>query len=65
MALLPATVPFNGQDVPLWTFAQLEQQNKQTLKQRALFLRDLIGVEQLPPLPSQASGRSSARTTKR
>jgi len=47
---LPASVPFNGRDVTLWTCGQLENASKLNLKQRALNLRDLIGEDQLPPL---------------
>ena len=50
MARLPASCPFNGRDVTLWTFEQLEVSSKLNLKQRALNLRDLVGEEQLPPL---------------
>jgi len=58
MAHLPATIPFNGRDVPLWTLSQLELASKLTLKQRALNLRDQVGSDQLPPLA--ASGPAEA-----
>ena len=52
MARLPTTCPFNGQDVTLWTYEQLEVSSKLNLKQRALNLRELVGEGQLPPLKS-------------
>jgi len=41
---------FDQREVPLYTFGQLEQQPRMSLKNRAMNLRDLIGAERLPAL---------------
>ena len=45
---LPASVPFKGRDVAIYTFAQIDRLGKKTLKDRAMNLRDLVGAENLP-----------------
>ena len=45
---LPAAVSFNGRDVPIHTFAQIDRLGKKTLKDRAMNLRDLVGAAALP-----------------
>ena len=47
---LPQSFQFEQRDVPLYTFGQLEQQPRQSLKSRAMNLRDLVGADRLPPL---------------
>jgi len=47
---LPQSIQFDQRDVPLYTFGQLEQQPRPSLKNRALNLRDIVGAERLPPL---------------
>ena len=45
---LPASVPFKGQDVPIYTFPQIDRLGKKSLKDRAMNLRDLVGAANLP-----------------
>ena len=47
---LPQSIQFEGRDVPLYTFAQLQQQPRPKLKSRAMDLRDLVGEQRLPAL---------------
>jgi len=46
----PASLQFEGKDVPLWTYSQLEKLSKSNLRNRAQNLRDQIGEERLVPL---------------
>lgn len=46
----PEAVTFEGKEVPCWTHDQLEKLSKLNLKQRAMNLRDQIGVDRLPAL---------------
>ena len=50
MARLPATVAFEGEEVSLYTWEQLDQQSKIKIKNLAMNLRDSLGAERLPPL---------------
>ena len=47
-ANLPASVPFNGKDVPIYNFIQIDRLGKKLLKERAMNLRDLVGASNLP-----------------
>jgi hypothetical protein len=47
---LPTSCVYQGKEVPLYTFKQLEQQARKTLGNRAKDLRDLVGAHKLPPL---------------
>ena len=55
MQNLPQSIDFNGREVPLYTFKQLEQQPRLKLKNRAMDLRDLIGEDRVPPLRAAGS----------
>jgi len=46
----PLTADWNGRELTLWTFGQLDSMSRMNVKQRALNLQDLIGADQLPPL---------------
>uniref|UniRef100_A0A6V4SKI3 Uncharacterized protein n=1 Tax=Prymnesium polylepis TaxID=72548 RepID=A0A6V4SKI3_9EUKA len=48
MARIPATMNFEGKEVALHTFGQLEQLPRQRLKNRAMDLRDMVGADRLP-----------------
>ena len=52
---LPQQTVFEGREVPLYTFKQLEQQPRQKLKSRAMDLRDIVGADRLPPLRAAGS----------
>merc|ERR1719453_1461864 len=52
---LPQSINIEGKDVPLYTFAQLNQKPRLTLKNLAMNLRDTIGAERLPPLRAAGS----------
>lgn len=52
---LPQSLNVEGKDIALYTFKQLEQKPRLTLKNLAMNLRDAIGQERLPPLRA-ASG---------
>ena len=45
---LPASVLFNGREVSIYTFAQIDRLGKRALKERAMNLRDLVGAQHLP-----------------
>lgn len=45
-------VEINGQTIQIWQYRQLEFLDRQGLRQRAMRLRDIIGQERLPPIPS-------------
>jgi len=47
-ANLPASVPFNGKDIPIYNFIQIDRLGKKLLKERAMNLRDLVGASNLP-----------------
>lgn len=51
---IPTSIAFEGKDVPLYTFGQLEQQPRLKLKGRAMDLRDLVGADRLPALRAAA-----------
>ncbi|CAE8626066.1 unnamed protein product [Polarella glacialis] len=48
-----ATFVFNGKEFPLWAESQLIGVNRESLKQRAMNLRDHAGADRLPPMPRQ------------
>jgi len=52
---LPQSVTFSDKEVPIFTFKQLEQKPRLTLKNIAMNLRDMIGAERLPPLRAAGS----------
>ena len=60
---IPPSVDWNGQELNLWTFGQLDAMSKLNLKQRALNLRDLIGADQLPPLSTTGQREATVRHT--
>jgi len=41
-------VPFNGKDIPIYNFIQIDRLGKKLLKERAMNLRDLVGASNLP-----------------
>ena len=45
---LPQSVPFNGRDVAIYTFAQIDRLGKKSLKERCMNMRDLVGAAKLP-----------------
>ena len=45
-------IDINGQQVQIWSYRQLEFLDKQGLRQRVMRLRDVIGADRLPPIPS-------------
>jgi len=45
---LPSSVLFNGREVALYTFPQLDRLGKKALKERAMNMRDLVGAQHLP-----------------
>ena len=45
---LPQSVAFNGRDVAIYTFAQIDRLGKKTLKERCMNMRDLVGASKLP-----------------
>jgi len=47
-ANLPTSVFFNGRDVNIYSFAQMDRIGKKSLKDRAMNLRDLVGADKLP-----------------
>lgn len=47
-----ATVEVNGQLLEIWNYRQLEFLDKNGLRQRAMKLRDLLGPDNCPPMPS-------------
>jgi hypothetical protein len=42
----------NGKNLMIWEFSQLESLNVKALKQRALAIRDAVGQDNCPPIPS-------------
>lgn len=42
---------FEGKEIPLWTFGQLDMLNKAKLRTRALNLRDALGPDRVPNPP--------------
>ena len=57
----PTSVTLNGTEVTLWTYDVLASLNRANLKQRAIFLRDAFGADNLPPLLSAAAAEDVAR----
>jgi len=55
MANLPQSVTIMNKELPVFTFKQLEQKPRLTLKNIAMNLRDTIGAERLPPLRAAGS----------
>ena len=45
---LPLSVLFNGREVAIYTFAQVDRLGKKALKERAMNIRDLVGAQSLP-----------------
>lgn len=50
-----SSIDFEGKDLQLWTYDQLDALGRPQLKQRALNLRDTIGSDRLPPMPPGGS----------
>jgi hypothetical protein len=53
MSGTPQAVQWQGKEIALFTFKQLEPMGNKALRDRALNMRDAIGQEQLPPMPRQ------------
>jgi hypothetical protein len=45
---LPVSVAYNGRDVSIYTFQQIDRIGKNALKERSMNLRDLFGAAKLP-----------------
>lgn len=45
---LPVSVAYNGRDVSIYTFQQIDRIGKKALKERSMNLRDLVGAANLP-----------------
>lgn len=52
---LPQSLNVGGKDFAIYTFKQLEQKPRLTLKNLAMNLQDAIGAERLPPLRAAGS----------
>eukprot|EP00747_Dinoflagellata_sp_TGD_P024045 gnl/TRDRNA2_/TRDRNA2_130274_c0_seq1.p1 gnl/TRDRNA2_/TRDRNA2_130274_c0~~gnl/TRDRNA2_/TRDRNA2_130274_c0_seq1.p1 ORF type:complete len:367 (-),score=64.34 gnl/TRDRNA2_/TRDRNA2_130274_c0_seq1:58-1095(-) len=51
-AVSPSDVTVNGKVVKIWNFAQLENLSVLILRQRAATIRDAVGEQGCPPMPS-------------
>lgn len=51
-----AVFQFEGKEFSLWSEDQLSRLNRETLKNRAMDLRDHVGRERLPPMPHHPEG---------
>lgn len=55
-AAAKSEVTVNGKNVKVWEYAQLEALKPAVLRQRAMVLRDALGEDRCPPMPSQQAG---------
>lgn len=47
---LPTSINFNGTEIPMWTYDQLEQQSRKNLTNKVKDLQAALGADKLPPL---------------
>eukprot|EP00747_Dinoflagellata_sp_TGD_P163261 gnl/TRDRNA2_/TRDRNA2_181740_c0_seq1.p1 gnl/TRDRNA2_/TRDRNA2_181740_c0~~gnl/TRDRNA2_/TRDRNA2_181740_c0_seq1.p1 ORF type:complete len:170 (+),score=33.97 gnl/TRDRNA2_/TRDRNA2_181740_c0_seq1:71-580(+) len=53
MSGIPQIVQWEGKEITMFTFKQLEPMGNKALRDRAMNMRDAVGQEQLPPMPRQ------------
>eukprot|EP00746_Dinoflagellata_sp_MGD_P016391 gnl/MRDRNA2_/MRDRNA2_136969_c0_seq1.p1 gnl/MRDRNA2_/MRDRNA2_136969_c0~~gnl/MRDRNA2_/MRDRNA2_136969_c0_seq1.p1 ORF type:complete len:236 (+),score=46.58 gnl/MRDRNA2_/MRDRNA2_136969_c0_seq1:112-819(+) len=53
---VPASIEFEGKELQLWRSEQLENISNENLRRRALDMRDVVGMDRVPPLPRHQDG---------